>query len=381
LRFTTHDAFAKTLQRLDYRPKGLRTDNVDMWRKPMMHGRHLRCLTLALVAALFPLAAVAYEPQAPEGPFEDLQLRLSTAGLHAPGRVGIAVEDLATGMTSGFNDNASLPAASTIKIPVMIEVFKQMEAGDLDLATMVHLENRDRDWGWGDMADAPSGVGKSIKQLLWLMITRSDNTATNMLIRKVGRTHINQTMHELGLHSTHLGDYIRSETDTIRYALRTSPHDMLTLLDAIARDQMIDKWSSQEMLTILEGQTHNGLLPSPLPKDVKIAHKTGSLHDTLNDVGIVYQAGEPYVIAVMTTQLADLDRGRAFIHRVSRLAYDELGRFATWREDQGIAAFSNGPEAAPYNPWPPAASAIPAPDVQMWSAPAGAQPQGYRGDD
>jgi beta-lactamase class A len=347
----------------------------------MLNGRSIRCLSIAFIVAFFPMGAAAFEPQPPEGPFEDLQLRLSTAALHAPGRVGIAVEDLATGMTSAFNGSESLPAASTIKIPVMIEVFKQMEAGDLDLTTIVHLENRDRDWGWGDMADAPGGTPKSVKQLLWLMITRSDNTATNMLIRKVGRTHINQTMHALGLHSTRLGDYIRSETETIRYALRTSPDDMLAMLDAIARDQMIDQWSSQEMLTILEGQTHNGLLPSPLPKDVKIAHKTGSLHDTLNDVGIVYQAGEPYVIAVMTTQLSDLDRGRAFIHKVSRLTYDELGRFATWREDQGIAAFSNSPDASAYDPWPPAASAIPAPDVQMWSAPTVTPQHDFQGDD
>jgi beta-lactamase class A len=347
----------------------------------MLNGRSIRCLSIAFIVGFFPMGAAAFEPQPPEGPFEDLQLRLSTAALHAPGRVGIAVEDLATGMTSAFNGSESLPAASTIKIPVMIEVFKQMEAGDLDLTTIVHLENRDRDWGWGDMADAPGGTPKSVKQLLWLMITRSDNTATNMLIRKVGRTHINQTMHALGLHSTRLGDYIRSETETIRYALRTSPDDMLAMLDAIARDQMIDQWSSQEMLTILEGQTHNGLLPSPLPKDVKIAHKTGSLHDTLNDVGIVYQAGEPYVIAVMTTQLSDLDRGRAFIHKVSRLTYDELGRFATWREDQGIAAFSNSPDASAYDPWPPAASAIPAPDVQMWSAPTLTPQHDFRGDD
>jgi beta-lactamase class A len=336
--------------------------------------RHGISLSLALALAGGPVCAGATSL---DGPLSDLQLQLSSIALHAPGRVGIEVEDLATGATSGYNDDVSLPAASTIKIPVMIEVFKQMEAGDLDLGTVVHLESRDRDWGWGDMADATPGIGKTVKQLLWLMITESDNTATNMLIRKVGRQHINQTMFELGLHKTHLGDYIRSETDTIRYALRTSPHDMLTLLDSIARDEMIDQWSSREMLSILEGQTHNGLLPSPLPKDVKIAHKTGSLHDTLNDVGIVYQDEEPYVIAVMTTQLPDLDLGRAFIHKVSRITYDALGRFATWREEEGIAAFSSSDPTSDPNDsttqWPPAASAIPAPDMKMWdSAPANA---------
>jgi beta-lactamase class A len=322
----------------------------------------LRLLAFALFASTFaslPQKAAALEPA---GPMSELQLQLAEMAGHAPGRVGIAVEDLATGMTSGVNASASLPAASTIKIPVMVEVFKQMEAGNLDLNTVVHLESRDRDWGWGDMADAAPGTARTVKQLLWLMITQSDNTATNMLIRVVGRTHINATMAGLGLKHTRLGDYIRSETETIRYALRTSPRDMLTLLDEIARDRLVDQWSSREMLAILEGQTHNGLLPAVLPEGIKIAHKTGSLHDTLNDVGIVYSGDEPYIIAVMTTQLPDLGLGRAFIHRVSRAAYDSFSRFATWREDQGIAAFSPLDPAAEPDAQPPT------PDEQMWNA-------------
>ena len=92
------------------------------------------------------------------------------------------------------------------------------------------------------------------------------------------------------------------------------------------------------MLAILEGQTHNGLLPMPLPQGVKIAHKTGSLHDTLNDVGIVYEGAAPYVIAVMTTRLPSLSVGRHFIRKVSRIAFDELGRFEKWRAGSGLPA-------------------------------------------
>jgi beta-lactamase class A len=332
----------------------------------------LRRLTLGLFAwSLVVAPCASHAAMLEHGPFVDLQSQLARAASHAPGRVGIAVEDLATGMESGVNASMSLPAASTIKIPVMVEVFKQMESGTIDLATPVHLEDADRDWGWGDMADAPAGTRRTVKQLLWLMITQSDNTATNELIRLVGRTHINTTMAGLGLSHTRLGDYIRSQNDSIRYALRTSPHDMLRLLDAIARDRLVDEWSSREMLAILEGQTHNGLLPVPLPKDVRIAHKTGSLHDTLNDVGIVYHQGEPYVIAVMTTQLWDLDLGRAFIHKVSRIAYDELGRFETWRQGEGIAAFS--PSSQPLADTPSLA-----PDLKMWdSAP---EPAASKGD-
>jgi len=264
-----------------------------------------------------------------------MQSLLSRASLSAPGHVAIAVEDLATGYMSGINASASMPAASTIKIPVMVEVFRQLADGEIDLNTKLGVRSEDRDWGSGDLARAPTGTKLDVNRLLWLMITRSDNTATNMLIRLVGRAHINREMSELGLRRTRLGDYIRSNGTAIRYALRSSPREMVKLLDAIARRKLIDEWSSREMLAILTGQTHNGLLPEPLPKGLQIAHKTGTLHDTLNDVGIVFRDQEPYVIAVMTTNLPSLSAGRRFIRRVSRLAYHDLERFGFWRANNG----------------------------------------------
>ena len=248
-----------------------------------------------------------------------------------------------------------MPAASTIKVPVMVEVFEQMAQGRLTLDKVVHLTASDRDWGWGVLCDAPSGSGYTVSDLLWRMITGSDNTATNMLIRVVGRRNINATMRELGLTQTHVADYIRSEGD-IR-SLRSSASDMAHLLEAIARQQLIDPWSSRQMMLILEGQKHNGLLPVPLPRDLKIAHKTGELHDTLNDVGIVEDDREPYVIAVMTTSLPTLDMGRSFIRGVSWLTYQAMVKFASWRIAEGLGPVdrltrpSGGPDT---------------PDVQMW---------------
>jgi beta-lactamase class A len=300
----------------------------------------LRRVCLCALASFACLAPLQTRAAPMPGPLLSLQLQLNRAAQSAPGRVGIAVEDLATGEMSGVNASASLPAASTIKIPVMVEVFRQMSVGSIDLNTRVHLVSSDRDWGWGDMADASPGTSRTVSQLLRLMIDESDNTATNMLIRLVGRVHVNQTMAHLGLRKTRLGDYIRSATDDIRYALRSSPRDMVKLLDDIAREKLVDAWSSREMLSILAGQTHNSLLPVPLPPNVRIAHKTGSLHDTLDDVGIVYHDEEPYVIAVMTTQLVDLEDGRRFIHRVSRIAYDQLTSFGTQRAEAGFPPFA-----------------------------------------
>ena len=289
------------------------------------------------------------------GPLAALPTELAALTSHAPGHVAISIEDLTSGQSTSINGGAQMPAASTIKIPVMVEVFRDLARGAFDLNRQVTLTASDRDWGWGDLCDAPGGARYSVGRLLSLMIDDSDNTATNMLIRLVGRTSINQTMTTLGLEQTSLHDYIRSD-GPIRDALRSSPLDMIHLLDAMAHYRLVDEWSSREMISILSGQHHNGLLPEPLPAGTLIAHKTGTLHDTLNDVGIVFLHQAPYAIAVMTTNLPTLDAGYDFIHGVSRLAYDEFARFAEWRETNALPDLEQPPQ-----------------DLQMWT-PANAVP-------
>jgi beta-lactamase class A len=342
---------------------------------------HLHALrrALVIVALILPLlcgmrqAAIA---AAIPGPLVQLQSELSLLSTRAPGHVGVIVKDLTTGLSTGVNESANMPAASTIKIPVMVEVFRQMAAGDFDLNRQVTLERPDRDDGWGDLVYSHPGNRYSVANLLRLMITESDNTATNMLIRLVGRVHINQTMARLGLRQTRLADYIRSDGD-IR-SLRTSPLDMSRLLEQMAHDELIDEWSSRAMIAILTGQRHNGLLPEPLPAGTQIAHKTGTLHDTLNDVGIVYLNNNPYIIAVLTTHLPTLDAGRQFIRGVSRLAYDSFTKFALWREANPLAGLADSAlRAANRSPdvkmWTPAAAedaaAVPVPAVQSQNPP------------
>jgi beta-lactamase class A len=318
--------------------------------------RLLRRSFAAVVLAVLTLAAARADAQPVAGPLGALQTQLAAMMMHAPGHVAVTIEDLTTGLSTSFNGNAQMPAASTIKIPVMVEVFRQLAEGNFDLNRTVTLTAGDRDWGWGDLADAAGGSRYTVQRLLTLMIDDSDNTATNMLIRLVGRTNVNHTMAALGLTQTALHDYIRSD-GPIRYALRTSPRDMVHLLDAMAHHTLVDEWSSREMIDILSDQTHNGLLPAPLPAGTTIAHKTGTLHDTLNDVGIVFLNNEPYVIAVMATDLPTLDAGYRFIHGISRVAYDAFTRFADWRQANGDAPAGVAPAAA----------APAAPDQQMWT--------------
>jgi beta-lactamase class A len=311
---------------------------------------------LAFAIALVCAARLPAGAEAMPGPLGALQLQLGVLSARAPGHIGVMVTDLTTGLSTGINESANMPAASTIKIPVMVEVFRQIEAGLFDLNREVTLERTDRDDGWGDLVYAPLGTRYNIARLLQLMITESDNTATNMLIRLVGRAHINRTMESLGLRQTRLADYIRSDGD-IR-SLRTSPLDMSELLDLMAHDRLVDEWSSREMIAILSGQRHNGLLPEPLPPGTTIAHKTGTLHDTLNDVGIVYLNNAPYVIAVLTTHLPTLEAGRQFIRGVSRLAYTSLEAFASWRATNPLPGLADGVQPATAQ----------SPDLRMWNA-------------
>ena len=243
-----------------------------------------------------------------------------------------------------------MPAASTIKLPVMVEVFAQLSAGRFELQHRVTLEPSDKDYGSGVLCDAPAGTTYPVSDLVEKMIDISDNTATNMLIRLVGRHNINRQMSDLGLERTHLGTDVRTDGWAIRQTLRTSPADLVHLLSLMARRTLIDAWSSNEMITILEADQINTLLPEPLPADIPIAHKTGSLNDTLNDAGIVFAADAPYVIAVMTTALPSADLGRSFIHSVSRIAYADEVRFARWRASTGADQNeSSSPDAGYWN--------------------------------
>ncbi|HZV77562.1 MAG TPA: serine hydrolase [Candidatus Babeliales bacterium] len=294
---------------------------------------------IAEIAATAP--AFAYLPP----PIASLNQGVRTLARHVQGAIALDVLDLNTGYDARLNAGRSMPAASTIKLPVMVEVFAQLEAGRFDLQRRVTLEDSDKDFGSGELCDAPAGTSYPVSELLAKMIDISDNTATNMLIRLVGRRNINAEMKQLGLKRTHLAGDVRTDDWSIRQTLRTSPSDLVRLLALMARRELVDEWSSNEMIDILEADQYNTLLPEPLPDYVTVAHKTGSFFDTLNDAGIVYAADAPYVIAVMTTALPSQDLGRAFIHSVSRLAYlDEL-RLAHWRTATGLASTDVSPDA------------------------------------
>ena len=291
--------------------------------------RFVRLFVLLITALLLAIVGPPAVTQATPAPREvalaqadalgRLAPRLARLANETPGMVAISVVDLTRGSAISINGDLNLPAASTIKVPVMVEVMRQIALGKFGFTRTVSLRDSDRDCGYGSVCEAPWGSKYTVWQLLWQMITVSDNTSANMLIRLVGRHNINETMQDLGLTQTWLGDSIHSDGDIRR--LRTSANDMMHLLVMIAEHRLINARADDAMLEILSGQRHNTMLPAWLPHNVTVAHKTGTLHDTLNDVGIVELDASPYVICVFTTHLADLDVGERFIRRVSLLTY------------------------------------------------------------
>jgi len=273
-----------------------------------------------------------------------LAIELKRLANNTPGLVAITVSDAAGRMSVSVNGDWDLPAASVIKVPVMVEVMRQASLGRFSLDREVTLMPEDVDCGSGALCDAALGMTFSVRNLMRIMIDNSDNTATNMLIRLVGRENINDTMAGLGLGQTRLGDSIHVYERGIR-SLRTSTNDMMRLLVMIAGRRLVNEQASDMMLSILAGQRHNDLLPKPLPQGLVVAHKTGTLHDTLNDVGIIDLEGSPYIVCVITTHLADLDDGARLIRRVSKAAYDAFS--AAQADEATPLAPSPAPTALP----------------------------------
>jgi beta-lactamase class A len=310
------------------------------------HGMR-RALAIAVITLSSWLATAVPVRAALAPPMRALGTDLRHLAENFPASSAVEVLDLSTGYHVGYNAGESMPAASTIKIPVMVEVFRQLEQDRFDLTRRVTLLEGDKDYGSGELCDEPDGSTYPVEYLLQQMISISDNTAANMLIRLVGRHAINREMRRLGLHHTRLLTSVRTTRWAVRQDLRTSPTDMVRLLSLMARRKLVDEWSSNEMISILEGDQINTLLPEPLPPDVPIAHKTGSFFDTLDDVGIVYEADAPYVIAVMTTHLPSLSVGRTFIRSLSLMTYDEEAQLARWRTLAGIPGFDSDGTLSP----------------------------------
>lgn len=269
------------------------------------------------------------------------QLRSSIEGRVAqlPGAVvGVAFHELGSGALLIMNGDSLFHAASTMKVPVMIEYFRAVDEhrispdqGVLLLNTFAsivdgspyHLDASDDS---DSSLYAKVGTRVAASELVERMITRSSNLATNAVIQLVDAKAANATAHRLGATTIRV---LRGVEDNLafRQGLNnvTSPRDLATLLEAIVRNRAASAASCRQMLGILERQEFNDEIPAGLPKGVRVAHKTGWITGVLHDAAVVFPEGrDPFVLVVLTRGIAEEAKARALIADIARLTWDAL---------------------------------------------------------
>lgn len=253
------------------------------------------------------------------------------------GEVAVAFQDLSinTG-TILINVNEKFHAASTIKIPVMIELYKQASQGKFNLSDSIMVINEFKsivDGSTYSMDVAIDGgeylyskVGQlvTICDLMYDMITVSSNLATNILIQLVGAELVTSSMRELG--ATKI-EVLRGVEDQKAYdqglSNSTTAIDLMVIMQSIAKSSAGSKSNCQQMIDILKDQSFNDMIPLNLPDGVEVAHKTGSITGVHHDTAIVYLPnGKSYVLVLLSKNLKDFDRGTKQLAAISRSIYD-----------------------------------------------------------
>jgi beta-lactamase class A len=266
----------------------------------------------ATAAAPAPGAGAA--ANAPESPADvaGLNSRLRAIASQFGGHVAFEAVNLKTGERVGFGFDQPVITASTIKLPIMIETFYQMAAGKVAWDTPIVLRHEDKVEGSGILQDLSDNLQITLADAVTLMIVESDNTATNLVLDKIGIPPVNDRMKQLGLTQTVLYKKVFRPAEgpvppeEAKYGLgKSSPDDMIRLLTLLQNHAILTPAACDQMIGILKKQRDNDAFPRYLDQFTPpgqaepfvVAHKTGALDQVRNDVGIVYTPAGPIAMA------------------------------------------------------------------------------------
>lgn len=232
------------------------------------------------------------------------------------GEVGLLVTDLAGRELFALNPDRSFPAASTIKVPLLVQALEEAQAGRLDLGGRVTLRAEDRVPGAGVLHELEAGLALTWQDVLTLMIVVSDNTATNMLIGRLGVEGVNAWVSRHGLTKTRLVGPLQlppeRQTEAQRRGERnrTTARDQVALLGRLARGELLDPPHTELALSILARQQLRDMLGRHVPRDAEgeplyqVASKSGELRGVHHDVGVLFTP-RPLVVALLSEGGAD----------------------------------------------------------------------------
>jgi beta-lactamase class A len=247
--------------------------------------------------------------------------------------VGIAFRTLDGRTAWAFHAEDTFHAASTMKIPVMIELFHQVRQGKRTLNDNLPIKNEFQSLADGspfalDPKDDSEtelyksvGQTRTLSQLCDLMTTVSSNFATNLLIENLGVDHIRATVHALQADGMNV---LRGVEDNKAFEKglnnTTNALGLAVLLEAIAKGEAVDAHASRQMVEILERQKFNEGIPAGVPERIRVAHKTGELTLLHHDAAIVY-AKRPFVLVILVRGLADFKDSSALMADITRALY------------------------------------------------------------
>ncbi len=236
------------------------------------------------------------------------------------GIAGAYVVDPEGGLGYGVRADEPFFGASVMKVPVMVAVYRRIDEGELALSDMFETEEGDWSAGAGWLQWEEPGVGHTVEDYLYMMMTQSDNVATNALIRKVdGAEYVNEVARDLGARNTVLRTKVTSERAIVTgLDNQTTPRDMATMLSRVATGDAASEISCEDMLDLMYQNVTDRWLEAGLPDDVYAANKTGWLYKVYDDAGVVQEGEHPYVVAIFSKHGPDdVEAGKELIKDVS----------------------------------------------------------------
>ena len=243
------------------------------------------------------------------------------------GVAGYLLLDLTSGDRIGHLERETFPTASTIKLAIVYELFKQADEGTISLDETLTLDRAKAVGGSGVLFELGTPT-LSIRDYAALMVTLSDNTATNILIDRLGMENIAKRMQALGLHATKLRRHMMDTAAARRGDENVStPDELVRLLQAMYGAADARHGVPSAAIELLK-KPKESRLRKGLPPDVAAADKPGELDGVRVDAGIVFAKNRPYVFCVMTTFLKDDAAGERAIEEMSRAAYEYFSRLA-----------------------------------------------------
>jgi len=296
---------------------------------------------------LFAAALLLAAARSSDSTLDKIQIRI---GLEPGAQVGLAYIDLASGDTLFLNADTSFHAASTMKVPVMIELFRRATTGSFAMSQPLMIVNQFASivdgsaYALDPTSDSDTtlyhraGGRVPVDTLLRLMITRSSNLATNTLIALVGADDVNRTMRSLGARRIQV---LRGVEDGKAFDKglinTTTARDLAIILEAIEEGRAGSPKATEEMREILLAQEFNEKIPAGLPPGIRVAHKTGEITAHSHDAAIVYPPGrKPYVLAVLTRGIQDGARSSRLIADISSIVYARNSARANTPSGQSI---------------------------------------------